>query len=59
MPNFASFNVRWAVGSKGKLSTSRFVDRKEPQVGNSQDNSDDELFDDDVDDVDDEESEEE
>jgi len=54
--------VRWAVGSKGKLSTLRFVDRKEPQVGNSQDNSDDELFDDDLDDVndvDDEESEEE
>jgi hypothetical protein len=41
------FRRSWAGRRvKGKLSTLRFVDRKEPQAGNSQDNSDDELFED-------------
>jgi hypothetical protein len=46
---------------KGKLSDLRFINKKEPQAGNSQDNSDDEPLNviDDVDDVDDEELQEE
>jgi hypothetical protein len=37
------FRRSWAGHRvKGKLSTLRFVDRKEPQASNSQDNSDDE-----------------
>jgi len=52
-----SFKRSWAGRRvKGKLSTLQFIDRKEPQAGNTQDNSDDELFED-VDD--DTESEEE
>jgi hypothetical protein len=53
------FKRSWAGRRvKGKLSTLQFIDRKEPQASDSQDNSDDELFDDDLDDAEDEEDEE-
>jgi hypothetical protein len=53
------FKRSWAGRRvKSKLSTLQFIDRKEPQASDSQDNSDDELFDDDLDDAEDEEDEE-